>query len=154
MVNASSVTAAMDAVTIKASVSLPDIPKGARATGDDSGLSVSDAATHGPLPKGKKTEVYSGRSCSYLDVDEEGEFGDFDGGEYVWPDAPGSVGLPPGPGPGTGQGPVPAPPEPSRTLRNRVPAGNAAAERDVRNAINKAKANGDPLYTVFYSRLY
>lgn len=154
MVNASSVTAAMDAVTIKASVSLPDIPKGARATGDDSGLSVSDAATHGPLPKGKKTEVYSGRPCSYLDVDEEGEFGDFDGGEYVWPDAPGSVGLPPGPGPGTGQGPVPAPPEPSRTLRNRVPAGNAAAERDVRNAINKAKANGDPLYTVFYSRLY
>ena len=149
MVNASSVTAAMDAVTIKASVSLPDIPKGARATGDDSGLSVSDAATHGPLPKGKKTEVYSGRPCSYLDVDEEGDFGDFDGGEYVWPDAPGSVGLPPGPGPGPGL----ALPKPSRTLRNRLPASNAE-ERDVRNAINKAKANGDPLYTVFYSRLY
>ena len=147
MVNTSSVTAAT--VTIKASVSLPDIPKGARATGDDSGLSVSDAATHGPLPKGKKTEVYSGRPCSYLDVDEEGDFGDFDGGEYVWPDAPGSVGLPPGPGPGPGL----ALPKPSRTLRNRLPASNAE-ERDVRNAINKAKANGDPLYTVFYSRLY
>ena len=147
MVNTSSVTAAT--VTIKASVSLPDIPKGARATGHDSGLTVSDTATHGPLPKGKKTEVYSGRPCSYLDVDEEGDFGDFDGGEYVWPDAPGSVGLPPGPGPGPGL----ALPKPSRTLRNRLPASNAE-ERDVRNAINKAKANGDPLYTVFYSRLY
>jgi len=43
---------------------------------------------------------------------------------------------------------------PAANHRERSKAAPDPAGRDVRNAIKKAKAQGDPLYTVFYSRLY